>query len=109
MTSQNSVSSVRDFLPDHCFLHLEDTDENTLDLITTVDADFYSRDKSRCRSVHACERRDSVEVEDRLDSSGSEASDIEVEFDRRPEDASYDEESRQFREHGCGCRFSDGM
>ena len=39
--SQNTTSSTRDFLPDNCFLYLEDGDNVTLDLMTDVNNFFY--------------------------------------------------------------------
>ena len=40
--SQSTTSSVRDLLPDNCFLNLEDEDNATLDLVTDVNNNFYS-------------------------------------------------------------------
>ena len=39
--SQNTTSSVRDLLPDNCFLNLEDDDNDTLDLVTDVNYSYY--------------------------------------------------------------------
>ena len=41
-TSQSSTSSVRERLPDNCFLNLSDDDEDTLEQLQSVENTFFS-------------------------------------------------------------------
>ena len=41
--SQSSTGSVRDFLPDNCFLNLDDDDEGTLNLVTKFTDTYFNR------------------------------------------------------------------
>ena len=65
--SQSTTTSVKDFLPDNCFLNLEDDDNETLDLMTDVNNTYYPTPESEhLRNEHF----DLENVESASDSDG---------------------------------------
>ena len=106
--SQNTTSSVRDLLPDNCFLNLEDDDNDTLDLVTDVNDSYYPSTNIDPVTVQF----DDLDIENAGDSdSDSAASGGETEggtvFDRR-EDIQLSEDLSEFFKTGCGCKSVKG-
>ena len=103
--SQNTTSSVRDLLPDNCFLNLEDEDNATLDLVTDVNNYFYSNTNEQ----PVIDDLDSENAGDSDSDSGSTVSDTRdgVVFERSEDIALTDSLSEFFRT-GCGCHLVKG-
>ena len=103
--SQNTTSSVRDLLPDNCFLNLEDEDNATLDLVTDVNNYFYSNTNEQ----PVIDDLDSENAGDSDSDSGSTVSDSGdgVVFERSEDIALTDSLSEFFRT-GCGCHLVKG-
>ena len=65
--NQSTTTSVKDLLPDNCFLNLEDDDNETLDLMTDVNNTYYPTPESdHLRNEHF----DLENVESASDSDG---------------------------------------
>lgn len=100
--SQSSTGSVRDFLPDNCFLNLDDDDEGTLNLVTQFTDTYFNRPLPE-NELDLANLSDSSSVSD-SDSDGN----VDVPFDLRGEDVKFDSDVQRFRETGCGCQLDDG-
>ena len=98
--SQSSTGSVRDFLPDNCFLNLDDDDEGTLNLVTKFTDTYFNHPLPE-------NELDQANSDDSLSDSESD-SDVDVPFDLRGEDVKFDSDVQRFREMGCGCQLDDG-
>ena len=98
--SQSSTGSVRDFLPDNCFLNLDDDDEGTLNLVTKFTDTYFNRPLPE-------NELDRANSDDSSSDSDSD-SDVDVPFDLRGEDVKFDSDLQRFRETGCGCQLDDG-
>ena len=107
--SQLSSASVKDLLPENCFLNIDDDDEGTLNLVTTFTCSYLTHS--------------AVENEGNSDSDGDSdpSSDVSsgecqssdgpsrfIPFDIRPEDKLQEDEVKQFADRGCGFRLDDG-
>ena len=99
--SQSSTGSVRDFLPDNCFLNLDDDDdEGTLNLVTKFTDTYFNRPLPE-------NELDRANSDDSSSDSDSD-SDVDVPFDLRGDDVKFDSDLQRFREAGCGCQLDDG-
>ena len=103
--SQNTTSSVRDLLPDNCFLNLEDDDNDTLDLVTDVNDSYYPSTNIYPVTVQF----DDLDIENGSDSdSDSAAFGDETKggtvYDMR-EDIQLSEDLSEFFKTGCGCKL----
>ena len=101
--SQDTTTSVRDFLPDNCLLYLEDDDNEALDLVTSVNTTYYSTTNSSLYDLENFEKSDSDS--DSYSDSNSET--VVTEFERR-EDIAYFEDVSDFFKTGCGCQSAKG-
>ena len=54
--SQDTTTSVRDFLSANCLLYLEDDDNETLDLVTGVNTTYYSTTNSSLYDIENFEK-----------------------------------------------------
>ena len=95
--SQFSTGSVRDFLPENCFLNLDDDDEGTLNLVSQFTGTYLTRQPSE----------NELECGDAGDSSASDtdsdSGSVNVPFELRDEDKKFDNDVQQIRDSGCGC------
>ena len=78
--SQSSTGSVRDYLPDNCFLNLDDDDEGTLNLVTKFTDTYFNRPLPE----NELDRENSSDSSSDSDSDSD--SDVYVPFDLRGED-----------------------
>ena len=100
--SQFSTGSVRDFLPENCFLNLDDDDEGTLNLVSQFTDTYLTRQPSE--NELECGDAGDSSVSDTDSDSGS----VNVPFELRDEDKKFDSDVQLFRDSGCGCRLDDG-
>ncbi len=98
--SQDTASSVRDLLPDFCFLNLEDDDYATLGSVLDVDVDYYK----------ATDITDNELSGNEFDIGGDGVVEVagDDEFDYGAEDVRYFEEVSGFMANGCGCKLATG-
>ena len=104
--SQNTTSSVRDFLPDNVFLNLEDDDNDTLDLVTDVNDSYYSSTNTDHLINQQFDLENLESAGDSDSDSGGEA-EVGTVFERR-EDIAYSEDVSEFFRTGCGCQSVKG-
>ena len=97
--SQLSTGSVRDFLPENCFLNLDDDDEGTLNLVSQFTDTYLTRQSSE----------NELECGDADDSSSSDTDSdsgcVNVSFELRDKDS----DVQRFRDSGCGCRLDEDV
>ena len=107
--SQSTTTSVKDFLPDNCFLNLEDDDNETLDLMTDVNNTYYPTPESdHLRNEHFdLENAESASDSDGDSGGGEDDGSFRTVFERR-EDIEYAEDVSEFFKTGCGCQSVKG-
>ena len=90
---------MRDILPDHCLLNIEDDYFISLEGITDVDELFY-------RHVFTCQEEE-IALDSESSDEHNEHSDIESSagLDHRVEYQHDLQQTRQFIDNGCGCKL----
>ena len=88
--SQLSTGSVRDFLPENCFLNLDDDDEGTLYLVSQFTDMYLIRQSSE--NEPECEDASDSSASDTDSDSGS----VNVPFELRDEEKKFDSDVQRF-------------
>ena len=106
-SSQSSTtSSVRERLPDNCFLNLSDDDEDTLEQLQSVENTFFSlgsivEDPTVATQV--------VSDTSQIDNDGEVYDDMQnIEIEPSDEDIQYFKDIESFQQSGCGCSLLHG-
>lgn len=111
--SQSTTQSVRDLLPDHCFLNVDDDDFVLLNEITDVEDSFFPKNSQVEENDLQCENSDSSSDCDNeyheLSETGVEAVDVAHHFDYREEDLADIHQTETFLGEGCGCKLFNGL
>ena len=97
--TQLSTGSVWGFLPENCFLNLDDDDEGTLNLVSQFTDTYQTRQSSE----------NELECGDADDSSSSDTDSdsgcVNVSFELQDKDS----DVQRFRESRCGCRLDEDV
>ena len=92
---QISTGSVRDFLPENCFLNLDDDDERTLNLVTQFTDTYLTH-----QSVENEADGDGNSSDSSSSNSDSDSENFNVPFELRDEDKKFDSDVERVKERG---------